>query len=132
MIAPITILAVNNGVKKLSLYLLARVFSIWSSVFFSKANIIAGILSVTRFIHSSCNVVNISIFSTMDINTRSTSTILPASKYSIIFLILAVILLPSSTPSTMVEKLSSTRIQSATFFTTSVPVMPIPIPISAF
>ena len=52
MIAPITILAVNNGVKKLSLYLLAGVFSIWSSVFFSKANIIAGILSVTRFNHS--------------------------------------------------------------------------------
>ena len=68
----------------------------------------------------------------MDMNTSITSIILPASKYSIIFFILAVILLPSSTPSTIVEKLSSTRIQSATFFTTSVPVIPIPIPISAF
>ena len=68
----------------------------------------------------------------MDMNTSITSIILPASKYSIIFLILEVILLPSSIPSTMVEKLSSTRIQSATFFTTSVPVMPMPIPISAF
>ena len=40
--------------------------------------------------------------------------------------------LPSPTAETMVAKLSSVRIISATFFVTSVPVMPMPTPISAF
>ena len=92
----------------------------------------AGIESVTKLIHNNCSVVNISILSSIETNTNITSTIFPASRYKITFLIFDVILLPSSTPSTIVEKLSSTNIQSATFLTTSVPVIPIPIPISAF
>ena len=132
IIAPINILADKNGVKKLSLYLLDGVFSIKSLVDFSKANIIAGIESVTKLIHNNCNVENISIFRSIETNTSITSIIFPANKYNIIFLILEVILRPSSTPVTIVEKLSSTNIQSATFLTTSVPVIPIPIPISAF
>ena len=39
---------------------------------------------------------------------------------------------PSSTAATMVAKLSSASTISATFLVTSVPVMPMPIPISAF
>jgi hypothetical protein len=75
------ILAVKNGVKKLVFDLLAGLFSIISSSLFSKASIIAGIESVTRFNHRSCNVVNISILSNIDTNTKITSTILPANKY---------------------------------------------------
>ena len=45
--------------------------------------------------------------------------------------ILSYILLPSETAVTIVAKLSSARTISATFFVTSVPVMPIPIPMSA-
>ena len=45
--------------------------------------------------------------------------------------ILSYILLPSETAVTIVAKLSSARTISATFFVTSVPVMPMPIPMSA-
>ena len=38
---------------------------------------------------------------------------------------------PSPTATTIVAKLSSASTMSATFFVTSVPVMPMPIPISA-
>ena len=38
---------------------------------------------------------------------------------------------PSSTAPTMVAKLSSASTMSATFFVTSVPVMPMPMPMSA-
>ena len=46
--------------------------------------------------------------------------------------ILSYILLPSSTAETMVAKLSSASTMSATPLVTSVPVMPMPMPISAF
>ena len=130
--APIVIFAVKNGVKKLVLFLLSGVLSIRSFEDFSKASIIAGMESVTRLIHSNCRVENISILNSIDTNTSITSIMFPARRYSITFFMFDVILLPSSTPSTIVEKLSSTNMQSATFFTTSVPVMPIPIPMSAF
>ena len=39
---------------------------------------------------------------------------------------------PSADAETMVAKLSSARIISATFLVTSVPVMPMPTPMSAF
>ena len=48
------------------------------------------------------------------------------------FRILSYILRPSPTAETMVAKLSSARIISATFLVTSVPVIPIPTPMSAF
>ena len=47
------------------------------------------------------------------------------------FLILSYIPLPSRIARVIVEKLSSSRIISAAFFATSVPVMPIAQPISA-
>ena len=48
------------------------------------------------------------------------------------FLIFEKIILPSSTAFTIVAKLSSTKIIFAVSFATSVPVIPIEIPISAF
>ena len=47
------------------------------------------------------------------------------------FLTLSLIFLPSSTALTIVAKLSSANTISATLFVTSVPVIPIPTPISA-
>ena len=48
------------------------------------------------------------------------------------FRMLSYILRPSPTAETIVAKLSSASTISATFFVTSVPVIPIPTPISAF
>jgi len=53
------------------------------------------------------------------------------SKYTIVFLRLSKIFLPSSTPSTIDEKSSFRRIISAASLVTSAPVIPIEIPISA-
>ena len=71
-IALITIFAVKNGVKKLLVPLFAGESSIISSEASSNANIIAGMESVTRLIHSNCRVENISILNSIDTNTSIT------------------------------------------------------------
>ena len=65
-------------------------------------------------------------------NMDSTSDRLDASKNWIALRMLSYIRLPSPAAETIVAKLSSARIISATFLVTSVPVMPMPTPISAF
>ncbi len=65
-------------------------------------------------------------------NTRRISPILQLNKKNTNFLILENIILPSSTAFTIVAKLSSVSITSAVFFATSVPVIPIATPMSAF
>ena len=65
-------------------------------------------------------------------NTDRIPAILPESKNLIAFLILRYTFLPFATALIMVAKLSSVRIIAAASFDTSVPVMPIATPISAF
>lgn len=55
---------------------------------------------------------------------------LEVKRYTIVFFKLSNIFLPSSTPSTMEEKSSFSRIISAASFVTSDPEIPIEIPIS--
>lgn len=55
---------------------------------------------------------------------------LDVSKYTIVFLRLSKIFLPSSTPSTIDEKSSLSKIMSAASLVTSDPEIPIEIPIS--
>jgi hypothetical protein len=66
--------------------------------------------------------------------TRATkgqiSVIFEVSKYTIVFFRLSKILRPSSTPSTIDEKSSLSKIISAASFVTSDPEIPIEIPIS--
>ena len=65
------------------------------------------------------------------INKQSTSATLADSKYCTAFLILEYTFLPSSTAAIIVAKLSSASTISAAPLLTSVPVIPIPIPMSA-
>ena len=60
-----------------------------------------------------------------------TSDMLEPSRNWMALRMLPYILRPSSTAPTMVAKLSSARTMSATFLVTSVPVMPMPTPMSA-
>ncbi len=124
-----TILDVMNGVNIEELFFLTFLFII-SLSFFSKDNAIAGSESVTKFIYNKCIGKNILYPNNTDVNTIIISAILAVIKYVIAFLIFSYIFLPSSTDTTIVEKLSSTKIISATFLVTSVPVIPMPTPTS--
>ena len=64
-------------------------------------------------------------------NSESISAMFAENKNPTVFLMFEYILLPSLTATIMVAKLSSVTIMSATSFVTSVPVIPIPTPISA-
>ena len=64
-------------------------------------------------------------------NTPTTSLMLEASRNWIVLRMLSYMRRPSPTASTMVAKLSSESTMSATFFVTSVPVIPMPTPMSA-
>ena len=93
----------------------------------------AGKASVTRLSHKSwIGVSGLGRPKSIDKNTIRTSAMLQDRRKDTNFLILAKITLPSSTAFTIVAKLSSTRIISAVSLATSVPVIPIDIPISAF
>ena len=91
----------------------------------------AGSESVIRLIQSRWAGFKIVKLSIVAISIDSTSLMFVASRNCIDFRIFEYILRPSSTAATMVAKLSSASIMSATFLVTSVPVMPIPMPMSA-
>src|SRR5699024_5386632 len=91
----------------------------------------AGKLSVTKFNQSNCIGNNgTGRFINILPNTNNISPILQDNKKNINFFILLYIIRPSSTADTILEKLSSVNTISAVFLATSVPVMPIAIPIS--
>ena len=91
----------------------------------------AGSESVIKLIHSRCAGLRIVKFSIVAMSIDSTSLIFVARRNCIDFLMLEYMRRPSSTAETIVAKLSSASIMSATFFVTSVPVMPMPTPMSA-
>ena len=97
----------------------------------SMPSAIAGTESVIRFIHNKCTGLNTVNPIIVAANIVITSLRLLESRNCMVFLILSYILLPSSTADTIVAKLSSASTMSATFLVTSVPVMPMPIPILA-
>ncbi len=68
----------------------------------------------------------------MKTHTQYNSAQLSPKLYDISFFKLSKINLPSSTPVTIVAKLSSIKIKSAVSLLTSVPEMPIATPMSAF
>ena len=99
----------------------------------SMPNARAGRPSVARFIHRICNaVIGSGQRSSIAVNTVSISPMLLDNRYSTNFFMLSNILLPSSTAFTIVVKLSSASTMSLASFATSVPVIPIAIPKSAF
>ena len=91
----------------------------------------AGKQSVTRFIHRRCTGFNIVKPMSVAAKMLITSLMFEPRRNWIALRILSYILRPSSTAPTMVAKLSSASTISATFLVTSVPVMPMPTPISA-
>ena len=97
----------------------------------SRPNASAGKQSVIRLIKSRCTGLSSVKPSMVAKNTPKTSLMLLARRNCMVFLILSYILLPSSTAETMVAKLSSESTISATFLVTSVPVIPMPTPMSA-
>ena len=93
----------------------------------------AGSESVTKFIHNSWIASNGDFIpNTNPKNIVTISPILVEIKKCIAFFILSYMFLPCFTASTIVTKLSSSKIMSAAFFATSVPPFPIAIPMSAF
>ena len=112
----------------------------------SSASANAGKLSVTKLIHNICIgksgvssstcpipvIFAINPAPTIDRSITIISPIFDDNRYCIDLTILSYIRLPSSTAFTIVAKLSSVIIKSAASFDTSVPVIPIAQPISAF
>ena len=92
----------------------------------------AGRLSVTRLIQRIMSGErNVFPHMTVAMNRHSTSAMFADSRNWIAFLMLEKIFLPSSTAPMMVAKLSSASTRSAAPLLTSVPVMPMPMPMSA-
>ena len=93
---------------------------------------VAGGPSVTKLTHNKCKGVSGSGRpSTVAIKIVAISPILQLIKKVTNVCILLYIFLPSSTAATIDAKLSSTKIMSAAALATSVPVMPMAIPMSA-
>ena len=100
---------------------------------FSAPSARAGSMSVPRSTASICIIVSGSgIFRRINARYGTASGILDAKIYVMNFLIFSYTVLPSSTALTIVAKLSSSRTISDASFATSVPEIPIAIPISAF
>ena len=92
----------------------------------------AGRLSVSRLMNKSCTAVKGSGSPIKEVNmTTRIPARLPLSKKPMEFLIFVYTFLPLATALTMVAKLSSVRIIAAASLETSVPVMPIAMPMSA-
>ena len=91
----------------------------------------AGSVSVTKLIQRRCTGCNTSQPKRVAKKIVKTSAILADKRYWIDFWIFEKTLRPSSTATIMVAKLSSARTMSEAPLETSVPVIPIPIPISA-
>ena len=94
---------------------------------------IAGSESVNRLINSRCTGWNGTGSANKEVyNTLRIPDILPDSRNLMAFLMLAYTFLPLVTALTIVAKLSSVRIIEAASLETSVPVIPIATPMSAF
>ena len=92
----------------------------------------AGRLSVSRLMNKSCTAVKGSGSPIKEVNmTTRIPARLPLNKKPMEFLIFVYTFLPLATALTMVAKLSSVRIIAAASLETSVPVMPIAMPMSA-
>ena len=98
---------------------------------FSIPKAIAGKVSVTKLIHKICTGAKIDQLSMVIIKSVNTSPKLADKRYWIAFWMLEKTFLPSRTAKMIVAKLSSAKTISEAFLDTSVPVIPIPTPISA-
>ena len=98
---------------------------------FSMPSASAGKQSVTRFIHSRCTGSRMVKPSMVAKKMLSTSLMFEPSRNWIALRMLPYTRRPSSTAPTIVAKLSSASTMSAAFLVTSVPVMPMPTPMSA-
>ena len=132
-IVPSVIILCHSPSAKIPFLLSLGFLSIISASGFSSPNAIAGSESVTRFIHKSWMAKSGDFKpSIKPKNIVTISPIFVAIKKCTAFFILSNIFLPCLTASTIVTKLSSVKTISAAFLATSVPFLPIAIPMSAF
>lgn len=94
---------------------------------------IAGRLSVRRLINSRCTGAKGTGRASREVySTHRMPAVLPESRKVMAFLMLVKTLRPLTTALTMVAKLSSAKIMEAASLLTSVPVIPMATPMSAF
>ena len=93
----------------------------------------AGRESVTKLMNSNCTAINGTEKPPIEANnTVIIADKLPESRYIIAFLMFSKTVLPLATALMMVAKLSSAKIMLAASLDTSVPVIPMATPMSAF
>ena len=133
IIIPSIIILLHSPSEKIPFLLSIGFLFIMSFSSGSSPNAMAGKESVTKFIHNSWIANNGDFIpNTNPINIVTISPIFVAIRKCIAFFMLSYIFLPCFTASTIVTKLSSVSIMSDAFFATSVPFLPIAIPMSAF